>query len=52
MVTYWLQGKKTTPVTRDVKESEPTKAVTMETEAEREAAIPGFLSDDLLMDPV
>ncbi|XP_024144591.1 atrial natriuretic peptide receptor 1 [Oryzias melastigma] len=55
MVTYWLQGKKTTPLTKNVKESEdkPSKGVTMETDAEEEPypSIPGFLNDDLLMDP-
>lgn len=55
MVTYWLQGKKTTPLTKNVKESEdkPSKGVTMETEVEEEPypSIPGFLNDDLLMDP-
>ncbi|XP_031735563.1 soluble guanylate cyclase 89Da-like [Anarrhichthys ocellatus] len=41
MVTYWLEGKKTSLV---------CKAVTAETEREPYSSVPGFLSDDGLLD--
>uniref|UniRef100_A0A3B5ASS4 Guanylate cyclase n=1 Tax=Stegastes partitus TaxID=144197 RepID=A0A3B5ASS4_9TELE len=50
MVTYWLEGTKTSLVSK-----ETAKHIVLETEAEKEAelrsSVPGFLSDDLLLDP-
>ncbi|KAM7376847.1 hypothetical protein PAMA_013558 [Pampus argenteus] len=60
MVTYWLEGKKTSLVSKDVSpDAKATKHVTMElekemeTEKERElySSIPGFLNHDCLLDP-
>lgn len=58
MVTYWLEGKKASLVSKDVSpDAKTTKHVTMETEKETEkeqelyASMPGFLNDDLLLDP-
>lgn len=55
MVTYWLEGKKMSLVSKDVgPDARTTKHVTMETEAETErerelySSMPGFLSDDPL----
>ncbi|XP_073331589.1 atrial natriuretic peptide receptor 1-like [Pagrus major] len=55
MVTYWLEGKKMSLVTKDVgPDAKTTKHVTMETEAEKEgdlyASMPGCLNHDLLLD--
>ena len=55
MVTYWLEGKKTSLVIKDVgADAKTTKHVTMETEAEKEAdlyaSVPGCLNHDLLLD--
>lgn len=56
MVTYWLEGKKTSVVSKDVSpDAKANKGVTMETEAEKEgglcSSVPGFLNGDLLLDP-
>lgn len=55
MVTYWLEGKKSSLVIKDVgADAKTTKHVTMETEAEKEAdlyaSVPGCLNHDLLLD--
>lgn len=53
MVTYWLEGKKTL-VSKDGGPDATNKHVTMQTEAARDgelfSSLPGFLSDDLLLD--
>lgn len=58
MVTYWLEGKKTSLVSKEVSPvTKTTKHITMETEKEMEkeeelySSMPGFLNDDLLLDP-
>ncbi|XP_042337925.1 atrial natriuretic peptide receptor 1-like, partial [Plectropomus leopardus] len=56
MVTHWLEGKKTSLVSKDAgPDVKTTKLVTTETEAERERSCtrpyPGFLGDDALLDP-
>ncbi|KAM6909403.1 atrial natriuretic peptide receptor 1 [Xenentodon cancila] len=52
MVTYWLEGKKTSLVSKDVSpDAKTSNHVTTETEMEQElfSSMPGFLNDDLLM---
>lgn len=60
MVTYWLEGKKMSLVSKDVSpDAKTTKHVTMETETEMEtekerelySSMPGFLNHDSLLDP-
>lgn len=57
-MTYWLEGKNKSLVSKDVSpDAKTTKHITMETEAEAEkegelySSMPGFLNDDLLLDP-
>lgn len=55
MVTYWLEGKKTSLVSKDITpDANTNKHVTMETEAEKEgelySSMPGFLNDNQLLD--
>ncbi|XP_005754328.1 atrial natriuretic peptide receptor 1 [Pundamilia nyererei] len=58
MVTYWLEGKKTSLVSKDIiADPKTAKLITTETEEEAEkkqelySSIPGYLNDDLLLDP-
>lgn len=58
MVTYWLEGKKTSLVSKDIiADTKTAKLITTETEEEAEkerelySSIPGYLNDDLLLDP-
>ncbi|KAI3376433.1 hypothetical protein L3Q82_016448 [Scortum barcoo] len=56
MVTYWLEGKKSSLVSKDVNsDAKTTKQIAMEMEAEEErelySSIPGFLNNDCLLDP-
>lgn len=57
MVTYWLEGKKTSLISKDDSPDTPdtkaNKQVTMETEKEKElySSMPGYLNEDLLLDP-
>ncbi|KAK2863413.1 hypothetical protein Q5P01_002946 [Channa striata] len=54
MVTYWLEGKKMSLICKDVSsDAKTSKNVTMEKEKEPEAysSVPGFVSEDLLLDP-
>lgn len=58
MVTYWLEGKKKSLVSKDVsRDANTTKHLPVETETEAEkerelySSMPGFLNDDLLLDP-
>ncbi len=62
MVTYWLEGKKKSLVSKDVsRDANTTKHLPVETETETEteaekerelySSMPGFLNDDLLLDP-
>lgn len=44
MVTYWLEGKKTSLASRDVSPDVTTKCVAMETEREAEL-LPGLLDE-------
>ncbi|CAJ1048421.1 atrial natriuretic peptide receptor 1-like [Xyrichtys novacula] len=57
MVTYWLEGKKSSYVSKDVSiDAKTNKAVTMETkeagqEEELYASMPGVLNGDFFLDP-
>lgn len=52
MVTYWLEGKKMSVGSTNL-DSKTSKHITMETQKEQEpySSIPGFLNEDLLVDP-
>ncbi|MEQ2200038.1 hypothetical protein XENOCAPTIV_020621 [Xenoophorus captivus] len=54
MVTYWLEGKKTSGVSKDTGgDTRAAKQYNIETEKEKDlyASVPGFVNDDLLMEP-
>ncbi|XP_035989325.1 atrial natriuretic peptide receptor 1 [Fundulus heteroclitus] len=54
MVTYWLEGKKTSGGSKDVgNDTRAAKQHNLEAEKEKDlySSVPGFISDDLLMDP-
>lgn len=58
MVTYWLEGKKTSLVSKDIiADPKTAKLIITETEEEAEkkqelySSIPGYLNDDLFLDP-
>ncbi|MEQ2164549.1 Nitrogen permease reactivator protein [Goodea atripinnis] len=54
MVTYWLEGKKTCGVSKDTGgDTRAAKQYNIETEKEKDlyASVPGFVNDDLLMEP-
>ncbi|MBN3306142.1 ANPRB protein, partial [Amia calva] len=49
MVTYWLEGKQTMPVNKEMGKKSPAVA---ENEKDHYTSIPGFLSNDLHTNPV
>ncbi|KAK5618329.1 hypothetical protein CRENBAI_019399 [Crenichthys baileyi] len=53
MVTYWLEGKKTSGVSKDTGgDTRAAKQYNIETEEkDLYASVPGFVNDDLLMEP-
>ncbi|KAF3698198.1 Atrial natriuretic peptide receptor 2 [Channa argus] len=54
MVTYWLEGKKMSLTSKDVSsDAKTSQHIPMEKEKEQEAysSVPGFVNEDLLLDP-